>query len=118
MDLVKINGFGLQAAQAVFTLAANRISLQHVMDFPLSIPTQPTFGEDIRARTVPTRQRAGDDFFRVACAIDRRGIDPVDSQFQSAMNRRDGRVIILSTPGELPARAANGPGAEAHGRDE
>src|SRR5207249_11383120 len=116
MDLVKVNGFDLQSTQAVFTLAANRISLQHVMDFPLSIPTQTTLGKDIRTRAVPVRQRARDDFFRVACAIDRRAIDPVDSQSQRAMNRRDGRVIILSTPGELPARAANGPGAEAHGR--
>ena len=118
MDLVKINGFGLQAAQAVFTLAANRISLQHVMDFPLSIPTQTTFGEDIRTRTVPTRQRAGYDFFRVAGAIDGRGINPVDSQFQGPMNRRDGRAVILSAPGELPTRAADRPGAEADGRDE
>ena len=118
MDLVKINGFGLQAAQAVFTLAANRISLQQVMDFPLSIPTQTTFGEDIRTRTVPTRQGAGHHFFRVAGAIDRRGINPVDSQFQCAMNRRDGRVVILITPCELPTGAANGPSPEAHRRDE
>src|SRR5439155_5942160 len=78
MDLVKVNGFDLQPAQAVFTLAANRISLQHVMDLPMAIPTQTTFGEDIRTRTVPTRQRAGYDFFRVAGAIDGRGINPVD----------------------------------------
>src|SRR6185369_13573372 len=30
MDLVKVNGFDLQPTQAVFTLAANRISLQYV----------------------------------------------------------------------------------------
>src|SRR5204862_4033761 len=86
--------------------------------FPLSIPTQTTFGEDIRTRTVPTRQGAGHDFFRVAGAIDRRGINPVDSQFQCAMNRRDGRVVILITPCELPTGAANGPSPEAHRRDE
>src|SRR6266702_7496241 len=102
MDLVEVNGINAQPAQAVFTLAANGISLQYVMDFPLSIPTQTTFGEDIRARTAPARQRARDDFFRVA----------------GAMDRRDGRVVILSAPSELPARAADGPGAEAHGRDE
>src|SRR5207245_4706072 len=55
MDLVKVNGFDPQSAQAVVTLAANRISLQHVMDFPLSIPAQTTFGEDIRTRTAPAR---------------------------------------------------------------
>src|SRR5882672_5411569 len=112
MDLVEVNGFDAQPAQAVFTLAANRILLQHVTDFPVAIPTQPTFSEDIRTRTMPARQRAGDNFFRVAGAIDRRGINPVDSAFQCAVNCGDGRVVILSTPGELPARAANGPGAE------
>ena len=74
-----VNGFDLQAAQAVFAHAANGIGPQHVMDFPLSVPTQTTFGEDIRTRAAPTRQRAGDNFFRVARAIDRRGINPVDS---------------------------------------
>src|SRR5216683_1824772 len=91
------------------SLAANRIRLQHEMDFPLSIPPQPTFGEDIRTRTVPTRQRAGHDFFRVTDAINRRGINPVNSQFECVMNCRDGRLVILSAPGELPARAADGP---------
>src|SRR5439155_9138539 len=118
MDLVEVNGINAQPAQAVFTLAANRISLQHVMDFPLSIPTQTTFGEDVRTRTLPDRQRTGHNFFRVAGAIDRRSINPVDSQFQCAMNRRDGRVVILCAPGELPAGATDGPGPEAHGRDE
>src|SRR5205814_748711 len=118
MDLVKVNGFDLQAAQAFLALTANGISLQDVMDFPLFVPTQTTFGEDIRTRAAPTCQRAGDNFFRVARPIDRRGIDPVDSQFQCTMNRRDGRVVILRTPGELPAGATNGPGPETHGRDE
>src|SRR5207253_7153119 len=116
--LVEVNGINAQPAQAVFTLAANGISLQCVMDFPPSIPTQTTLGEDIRTRSLPARQRAGDNFFRVAGAIDRRGINPIDSQFQCPMNRRDGRAVILSAPGELPARAANGPGAETHGSDE
>src|SRR5205814_5581416 len=118
MDLVKVNGFDLQAAQAFLALTANGISLQHIMDFPLFVPTQTTFGEDIRTRAAPTCQRAGDNFFRVAGAIDRRGIDPVDSQFQGAMNRRDGGVVILSAPGEFPARTADRPGAKADGRDE
>src|SRR2546426_7656814 len=106
MDLVEVNGINAQPAEAVFTLAANGISLQYVMDFPLSIPTQTTFGEDIRTRATPARQRACDHFFRVAGSIDGRGINPVDSPFQRAMNCRDGRVVILSAPGELPAGAA------------
>src|SRR6267142_3661450 len=118
MDLVKVNGFDPQPTQAILTLAPNRIGLQHLVDFSLPIPTQATFGEDIRTRTLPTRQRAGHDFFRVAGAIDGGGINPVDSEFQRAMNRRDGRVVILGAPGELPARAADGPGAEAYRRDE
>src|SRR6266446_3156717 len=69
-------------------------------------------------RTFPSCQGAGDDFFRVASAIDGRGINPVDAQFQGAMNCRDGRVVILSAPGELPAGSANGPGPEAHRRNE
>src|SRR6266853_6007215 len=55
MDLVEVNGINAQPAQAVFTLAANGISLQYVMDFPLSVPTQSTLGKDIRPRTPPAR---------------------------------------------------------------
>src|SRR5260221_6103780 len=118
MDLVKVNGFDLQPAQAILTLAANRIRIQHLMDLSFPIPTQTAFGEDIRTWPLPTRQGAGHDLLRGAGAIDGRGIYPVDSQFQRAMNRRDGRVIILRSPGELPTRATDGPGPEAHGSDE
>src|SRR5580693_7953337 len=45
------------------------------------------------------------------------GVDPVDTQFQRAMNRRDGVGIVLRAPGEFPARATEGPCSETHGRN-
>ena len=102
MNLVKINGINTQAPQAVFTLLANRISLQHIVNFPLPIPTQTTLREDIRTRTLPTRQRVGDDFFRVAGAIDRSSINPVDTQIESRFNRTYGFAFVLRPPVDAP----------------
>jgi hypothetical protein len=50
--------------------------------------------------------------------IDSCGVNPVHAQVKRAVNRGDGIVVILFSPGKLPARASEGPGPETHGRDE
>ena len=45
------------------------------------------------------------------------GVNPVDTEFECAVNGCDGIVVILRSPGELPARAAYGPGAIADWSD-
>jgi len=55
---------------------------------------------------------------RVAHAVNRGGVNPVDAHFERAMDGGDGRFVVLLAPGEFPACTADGPCAEAHGRDE
>jgi hypothetical protein len=81
------------------------------------VPAQATFSKDIRTWAGPAFQCASDDFFRVAEAIDGGGVDPVDAEFEGAMNGGDGVVVILRSPGELPAGTAYGPGAIADWSD-
>src|SRR5260370_264843 len=45
-------------------------------------------------------------------SIDGGRIDPVDAVVQRFLDRGYGVVVVLGAPGELPARAADGPGAE------
>ena len=118
MDLVEVNSFDPQPAQTVFALASNGVCLQHVVNLPMFIPTQSAFGENIRPLARPRFQRPGDNFLRVAHAVNRGGINPVDAQFERAMDGGDGRFVVLLAPGEFPACTADGPCAEAHGGDE
>src|SRR5215469_7735641 len=45
--------------------------------------------------------------------IDCGRVDPVDTQLQCAMDRRDRILVLLRTPGKFPASTANCPGAKA-----
>jgi hypothetical protein len=42
-------------------------------------------------------------------SVDGGGVDPVHAQFERAMNRGDGVVIVLMSPSEWLARTPNGP---------
>ena len=47
----------------------------------------------------------------------RRRCDPVDAELDRVSDRRDRLLVVLRPPAELPAAAADRPGAEAHTRD-
>ena len=87
MDLVEVNGVGLEPAQAVLALAANGRFAQRVVDLALLMPDHAALGEDVGTRPLPVRQRLGDDLLRVAQAVDGGGVDPVDAQFQRLADR-------------------------------
>src|SRR6266568_1621999 len=57
-----------------------------------------------------------DDLLGVAEAVDRRGVHPVDAGVEGPVQGRDGLVVVLRAPAER-ARAADGPGADAHDRE-
>jgi hypothetical protein len=48
--------------------------------------------------------------------VHRRRINPIHATFQGAVNRRNGLVVVLVAPTELPV-ATRRPGAKAYGRD-
>src|SRR2546426_403052 len=62
-------------------------------------------------------QRFGHDALRLAEAVRGCGVDPVDPKIQRAVNRRNGLLVVLGAPAELPTTAADGPGTEPHPGD-
>ena len=82
------------------------------------VPHEAGFGEDVRpvvGRDVA--QRAGDDLLGVAEPVHRRRVDPVDAPLDGLPDGGDRVRIVLVTPGEGPATAADRPRAEADARD-
>jgi hypothetical protein len=114
VDLVEIDGFAVQAAQAFFALTANLFL--GAGDFALCVPDSGTLGEDI-GLVWSALEGAGDDFFRVSEAIDCSSIDPVDPQVECLVNGCDGVVVVLRTPGKGPVASADCPGAKPNGRE-
>src|SRR5690606_32238865 len=46
-----------------------------------------------------------------------RGVDPVEAGVERGADGGDRGIVVLGPPGELPTATANGPGADADGRD-
>jgi len=53
----------------------------------------------------------------MAETVDGGGVDPVDAVVEGGVDGGDGLVVILWAPGELPAAAAHGPGADSDGSE-
>jgi hypothetical protein len=83
------------------------------MDASLFVPRLTTFGENVWPRSGPGPQRKRDDFLGVAQSINGGCVDPVNAKLERAVNRGDGRFVILVAPTMLPTRSADSPGAKA-----
>src|SRR6202051_2407768 len=117
MDLVEIDHIDGETAEAVLDFFTDRISAQYFVHLTFETPAQAALGKDVGPRTAPVLQRAADDFLRVSQTVDGGRVNPVDAEFERAVNGGNGVVVVLRSPGELPARAADSPGSVAHGRD-
>ncbi len=53
----------------------------------------------------------------MAQTINRRGVDPVEAGFEPGADCGNRLAVVLRSPGESPASAAHGPGANTHGSD-
>src|SRR5437870_1965669 len=104
--------------QTVFALATDGVRLQVAMNISLFVPTQTAFGENVWAWAWPGAQRKRDDFLGVAHSINGGRVDPVNAELERAMNRSDGRLVILLTPTKLPTGSTNSPGTKANWCDE
>src|SRR6201999_2395460 len=117
MDLVEVDYVDFQAHQAVFALPFDARGGVNFGDGAFVVPAHRVRREDVGAIAFPLFERAGDDFFGVTEAVDGGGVDPVDAEFEGAVDCGDGIGFFLGAPGEVRASAADGPGAEADGRD-
>ena len=112
VDLVEVDGFDVETAEAVFALAADL--LLGVGDFFFVVPDHGGLGEDV-GFVRGGLEGAGDDFFGVAEAVDGGGVDPVDAEVEGFVDGGDGVVVVLRAPCEGPVAAADGPCSEADG---
>ncbi len=114
MDLVEVDGVDGEAAERAFDLFSERCGPERAPDGAVGVPAHGTLGEDERLMAGGL-ERAADDFFRVAEAVDGRGVNPVDTEIEGAMDGGDGFVVVLGAPCEFPVSAADGPCAESDG---
>src|SRR5260370_10086853 len=70
MDLVEIDHIDSKPAQAVLDFAADGLGAQHLSHVALRVPAQAALGKDIRPRTEPAFEGAGDNFLRESPAVD------------------------------------------------
>ena len=77
------------------------------------MPAHGALGKNVGLWPGEFLQGAANDLFRVAQAVDCRRVDPVDPELQSPVDCRNGLVIVLWAPGELPVATANGPCAKS-----
>src|ERR1035438_9339101 len=116
VNLVEVDGVQLETAQAGFDFAADGIRLQALANFAALVPHAFALGEDERFAGAAF-ERASHDFFGMAQAVDRGGVDPVEPRIQRSVDGRHGFVVVLRSPGERPTAAAHGPSADADGRE-
>src|SRR5579863_7265821 len=83
--------------------------MQNLLDITFRIPAQAALGKNVRLLARPGFKRPGNDLFGMPQPINRSSIDPVDAQFQRPVNGRYRIIVVLRSPRELPATAADSP---------
>src|ERR1700740_319277 len=77
------------------------------------MPAHRALGKDERLMACAI-QGTGNDLFRMSKTIDGRGVDPVDTEIERAVNRMDGFGVVLRPPAKFPVAATDGPRAKAN----
>src|ERR1700757_1952532 len=85
------------------------------MDISLPVPAKSALCKYVRLRSRPGLKCRSYNFLGVTHAIHGCGIDPVHTELKRTMDCCNRRFIVLFAPAELPARATDGPSAEADG---
>src|SRR6266480_7086199 len=87
------------------------------MDISLLVPAKPALCKNVRPRSRPSIESRSYNFLRMTHSIHGGGINPTHPELKRAVYCRNGRFVVLVAPAKFPARAADGPGAEANGCD-
>src|SRR6516162_1348715 len=86
-------------------------------DFACGIPTHNALGENIGLLTSPLLDRSRHNLFRMPQAIHGRRVNPIHTQLESLVYRRDGFCVVLRAPAVFPASTANRPSAKPYRRN-
>ena len=105
----------MQAAQARLALAADGVGLEALVDLAVLVPVALALGEDVRP-VASALERPRHDFLGMAEAVHGGGVDPIDAAVERRVDGGDRLVVVLRSPGEGPAAAADRPRADADGR--
>ena len=116
MDLVEINYINLQALEAGFDFAADRLCFQAATYLTPLVPHQLALGKNIGTLGAAL-QRLGNHLLGVSETVDGRGIDPVHAGVERSVNGGNRVIVILLAPAELPAAAAHRPGPDTERRN-
>src|SRR5262245_22924733 len=109
MNLIQIDRVQLQTAQAILAFLEDARALVNLGDAALWVPSHRALCENVRTRAFPSLQCAGDYFLRMADAVHRGGVNPIDAKIESAMDCGHGVRVLLRAPAKIIAGAANGP---------
>src|SRR5258708_21494462 len=87
------------------------------MNVALFVPAQTALGENVRTWARPGAKRRRHHFLGMAHSVNSSRVDPVNAKLEPAMNRGDGRLVVLLAPTKLPTRSTDCPGAKADRSD-
>ena len=87
VNLIEVDDINPEALQARFAFAADACAREIVPDVVLPIPDQSALAGDDDAGAA-IGDGVANDFLAVAESVYRRGIDPVDAEFEGAVNGR------------------------------
>src|SRR6478672_9794986 len=117
MDLVQVDRLDAEALEAPLELTPERVAPQALDGRPVRAFGLAGFREDVRTVRAELAERASDDFLGVAEAVLRCRVDPIDTELDRVVDRRDGVRVLLVTPAPVVAAAPDRPGAQADPRD-
>jgi hypothetical protein len=122
MKLVEIDVVDAQPPKRSVAFPLNRIRLENASRRShriVLIPDQSTFGEDHWPfGRLPFAQQAADHFLGVPKSVHCGRIDPVHPEFQGVAHGCERNGVVLRSPAEGPAAAADRPGAKSGFRDQ
>src|SRR5690349_12877803 len=93
MELIEIDAIDVQPPQARIAFSADAVTLETAGDAVVGLRNTAALCGDEWFH-FQFRERLRDDFFGMSVAVDRRRVDPVDAQFNRAMDRAD-RVLVV-----------------------
>jgi len=109
MHLIDVDNVGLQTAQRIFDLFLNAGLRTVTKDLAVVRPVEGHLGGDDRIAAPSPQQRSTDDLLGISEAVHGRGIEEINAEIESGMDRRD-RFLLF---GPTPHPAADRPGTQA-----
>src|SRR2546423_8907698 len=121
MKLIEIDLIDAQTSQRIFALPPNGVGTQNaprLLHRLPGIPYQTALGENVWSVVGAfSLEKTPNHFLGMTESVNGGGIDPVDAQLDGVIHGSDRIIVVLRSPRERPAAAANCPGAHSDACD-